>query len=53
MLDFLILSRNFFDADSNLEFFRWTNFDSNESPDDNMEDEKIDYLEVSEFALLS
>ena len=44
MFGFRILSRNIFDVDSNLELFRRINFDSNESPDADMEDEQIDEL---------
>ena len=53
MFDFIILSWNIFDLDSNLDFCRWMNFDSNEIPDADMEDEQRDELEVSELELLS
>ena len=48
-----IIYLDIFGVDSNLEFFRWIKFDSNESSDAKMEDEQQDELEFSELELLS
>ena len=42
-----IVSLIILNVDSNLEFFRWMKFDSNESLDVEIEDEQRDELDVS------
>ena len=53
MFDFIILSLSIFNVYSNLEFFKWMNFDSNEILDTEMEDEQRDELENLELGRIS
>ena len=48
-----MLSRGIFNAEQNLEFFRWASFDSNERRDTGMEDEQRHELLISELQFLS
>ena len=53
MFDFRILSLSILDVGSNLEFFRWTNFDSNEDWNDGLNGEQEDRIEVSDLVMMS
>ena len=49
ILDFRILSMRIIDADSNLQLFTWTNFDSNEGLDVEVNSDCEDEVEVKKL----
>ena len=53
MFDFRIVSLSILDVDSNLEFFMWINFDSNEDWNNGLNSEQEDRIEISEIVRMT